>query len=77
MNERRADQGRIRNPNHKLIIAPSSLRCVSVCCTRNGRHVLAVTDARRHAHNCVNLTLSISQDIRIKYSKNKKSERGQ
>lgn len=31
------DQGRSRRADY-------CLRCVSVCCTRNGRHVLAVTD---------------------------------
>lgn len=38
----------------RLTIAPSSLRCVSVCCTRNGRHVLAVTRARGQTHAHVN-----------------------
>lgn len=52
MNERRrSGQGR---GGRGLTIAPSSLRCVSVCCTRNGRHVLAVTRARRQTHAHVN-----------------------
>lgn len=48
--------------HQRRITAPSSLRCVSVCCTRNGRHVLAVTHARRHTHTRVDLrTLLILQ----------------
>lgn len=46
--------GESKDAAQRLIIALSSLRCVSVCCTGSGRHVLAVTDARKYAHTCVN-----------------------
>ncbi len=57
----------------RLIIALSSLRCVSVCCTRNGRHVLAVTHARRHTHTRVNFKDCIDLIGLIRSRKNNRS----
>lgn len=67
MNERRPGQGRDRSGDRvdqRLIIALSRLRCVSVCCTRNGRHVLAVTCAQTHAHLHFKETIDLTGPVR-------------